>query len=86
MHSSKFDRGDEAFLKHPKIRAGEVLPVRITKVIKDSPYQPFYSFRYLEGPYRNQLSNAFEKNLFTAEEVETLTDADVAEEALPEVL
>lgn len=86
MHTSKFDRGDEAFLKHPRILAGEVLHVRITKVVKDDPYQPFYSFKYLDGPWRNQLSNAFEKNLFTAEEAETITDADVAEEELPEVL
>jgi len=86
MHTSKFERGDEAFFKHPKIRDGAVMRVRITKVIKDDPYQPYYSFQYLDSPWRNQLSNSFEKNLFTAEEAETITDADVAEEELPEVL
>jgi hypothetical protein len=68
--SFKFTRGDKAVLND----LGKYTRVQINKGSTRMSDEPFYEFRYLEGPERYCISHVFEHKLITMDEFDAIQE------------
>ena len=66
----KFVRGDKAVLDD----LGKYTRVQINKGSTTRSAEPFYEFRYLEGPDRYCISHVFEHKLITMDEFDEIQE------------